>query len=211
MASQRVEAAFAYGNLMTFSPGMSAEEKGSILNVITVADMAASNTYDRDEFWSVWMHVYTQRLAAYGLQRTSFITPESRVLGHPDDWADELFQIVGSYGSGQLAQMVRRCFSAARLNRTVSAFFDHSAVAGKGRYLQLAPCEKTAAGEVVVLMCGVYLSFNTDAVHVGGKRVILHVKGGRYVLDRDVNQRRRDELARYLDNRLEHVLTRALV
>lgn len=211
MGSRNIEAAFVGNNLFTFFPGMTAEEKSDVQELVTYADITSSVKFDRTELWSSWMFDYTQRLVISGFKRTSFITPDSRVLGHADEWTNELFQIVGTHGSRNLVNMVKQCFSAASVNRSVKAFFDHSTVAGKGRFLQIVPCEKTPAGDIVILLCGINVSFNGDAVHNGGKRVILYVKGGRYVFDRTAYNKRREAVSLYLDNRMESLLTRVLI
>lgn len=211
MDSENIEAALVGNNLFAFFPGLTADEISDVQELVTYADLTSSVKFDKTELWSSWMFDYTQRLVINGFKRTSFITPDSRVLGRPDEWTDALFQIVGTYGSRNLVNMVKRCFSAAGVNQSVRLFFDQSSVAGKGRFLQLVPCEKTPKGDIVVLLCGINLSFNGDAVHNGGKRVILYVKGGRYVFDRTAYGKRRGAVSLYLDNRMDSLLTRVLI
>lgn len=207
MGQGNIDAAIIGNNLISFFPGMSAREKSDIQDVVTYADLSSSMKFDKQELWSSWIFNYRQRLETHGFKQTSFIVPDSKVLGSPNELGSEIFQIVGSHGSARLADMVKKAFSAARINDVVKVFFQQATVSDKGRFMQLVPCEKTASGDVVILFCGIYLSFSADALHADGKRVILYIRGGRYLFKSDVYASRRDAVSTYLDNRMDQILT----
>jgi hypothetical protein len=186
-------------SLVAFVPGMSEQERTDVLNVLLYAQLFASHSRDLEKDWHGWMHVYRNRLVARSFQRKSIIAGNSEVLSSVDDVVQATFKVIGPSASGQLIDLVRRSFDAMGIKQIAKAFFDGDVESGQLGSFQIVPCEKTASGEVSVLLCGLHLS--SDDYSQGRQRLIFHFKGGSYSFDNAAYATHRDSVSDYLRNK----------
>lgn len=186
-------------SLVAFVPGMSEQEQADLLNVLLYAQSFASHSRDLKSDWHGWMHVYRSRLAARSFKRISIIAGDSEVLGNADDLVQATFKVIGSSANGRLIDLVRRSFEVMGIHQIANAFFDGNIESGQLGSFQIVPCEKTASGEVSVLLCGLHLT--SDAYSQGRRRLIFHFKGGSYRFDNHAYAAHRDSVSDYLRNK----------
>lgn len=178
-------------NLVLFAPGISRQEKDDILDLLLYADYFASQAYRRQEFWKSWMDYYRNRLVRYGSTLKSQITKPPMVISDSHELDRATFAIVGSQGSVALADLVQTSFRALRVDQYARAFFESGRGAGNLGSFQIVPCEKTATGEVLILLCGLHISANTVTDIFGPRErtqrgMVLRLVGGTYAFKPDV-------------------------
>ncbi|WP_397450113.1 hypothetical protein [Pseudomonas sp. NA-150] len=188
-------------SLVAFFPGLSAQEKSDIQNVLLYAQSFASQTYDFERSWHSWMHYYRNRLEARGFQLQSLVTGDSEIISSVDDLARATFRVHGASASAQLADLVRRSVAAMGINRIVTAYFEGGIDSGNLGSFQIVPCEKTPSGDLTVLLCGLHLS--VDGYSAERRRLVFHFKGGSYRCDPGVYAAHRKSVSDYLRNNPE--------
>lgn len=56
-------------NLVSFIPGVPSESRADILDVLLLAEISASERYNREAEWKVWIEAYTAVLFDSGIER----------------------------------------------------------------------------------------------------------------------------------------------
>lgn len=193
-------------SVVAFVPGVSVQERADIEDVSLFAQLSASHSYDRQEHWSSWMHVYRARLEARGFQRISVVTGDSELLSSVDDLSTATFKIVGSAASRPLMDLVRRSFHSLGINQIAEAFFDQGGASANLGNFQITPCERSASGSMSVLLCGLRLS--SDDYSAGQPRLILHLKGGVYRFNEQAYAQHRASVTDYLKGKANAYIRR---
>lgn len=193
-------------SLVAFAPSVSAQERADIEDVLLFAQLSASHPYDKNEYWSSWMHVYRTQLETRGFQRISVITGDSELLSSVDDLSWATFKVVGSAASRPLIDLVRRSFGSLGISQIAKAFFDADSASTRLESFQIVPCEKSASGGISVLLFGLQLA--SDDYSAGQRRLILHFKGGVYQFDLEAFDKHRDSVSAYLSGKVGAYITR---
>lgn len=190
MINEKTNLAITGGNLVSFAAGLSVEEKEDILDLLAYADFFASQAWNRQEYWTSWIGYYRNRLENRGCQLRSPIVKEPMVVSDTLELDRITYEIAGVEGSEQLARLVENTFQAMRINDFAQDFFTSNV--GKGRLgaFQVVPCERNAAGEVLVLLCALHISANSQVTDLGfwtrsKQEMVLYIKGGVYSFSRD--------------------------
>lgn len=186
-------------SVVAFVPGVSAQERADIEDVLLFAQLSASHSYDKQKHWNSWLHVYRTRLEARGFQRKSVITGDSELLSSVDDLSRATFKVVGSAASRPLIDLVRRSFDNLGISQIAEAFFDADSASTRLGSFQIIPCEKSASDGIAVLLFGLQLA--SDDYSAGQRRLILHFKGGVYRFDPEAFDKHRDSVSAYLSGK----------
>jgi hypothetical protein len=193
-------------SVVAFVPGVSAQERADIEDVLLHAQLFASHSHDKNEYWSSWIHVYRTRLEARGFQRKSVITGDSELLSSVDDLFQATFKIVGSAASRPLVDLVRGSFHNLGVSQIAEAFFDGNIASTRLGSFQIIPCEKSASGAISLLLCG--LQLGSDGYTGGQRRLIFHFKGGVYQFDREAYAAHRASVSAYLHGKADAYVKR---
>lgn len=199
MPKEKAGVAIAGNNLVSFSAAMSSQEREDVLDLLLYADFFASQTYDRRVLWKSWLDYYRNRLVKYGCSLKCLIMREPVVITDPYDLDRLTFKIVGEEGSPELANLAQASFSAMRINQYAREFLEHGTGKGRAGGFQIVPCEKTADGEIEILLC----AFQANALEVvdegwfwdtSVRDLVFRVVGGAYAFSSDRYAPYRDEI-----------------
>ena len=183
-------------SLVAFGPGLVAQDKADIQDVLLDAQLFASHVYHFERQWTSWMTYYRSRLRARGLKRKSLVLDDSLLVASTDDLLQATFRITGTAGREQLGDLVRRSFSAMGVYEAAEAYFQRGIDTGHMGSFQIVPCVSSTTHESLLLLCGLHL--NIDEYSAGGRRLLFYFKGGSYVFDSNVYPSYREDVRRYL-------------
>lgn len=180
-----------------FFPGVSGQHRQDILDALLFAQLRAGHLYDFQRQWSSWVHNYRQHLESLGFRPRGVVTGDSLVIGRDDDLDRASFRIANPQVREHLAAQVREAFNTLGIKPVVTDFFrsEHLADVRLGSF-QVMPCMQTGSAELMTLLCS--LRLNVDDYAAGGRRLILHFKGGAYHFDALLFAARREQVRRYL-------------
>ncbi|WP_297844388.1 hypothetical protein [Pseudomonas sp.] len=199
MPGKKTRLAIAGNNLVSFSVGMSNQEKEDVLDLLLYADFFASQAYDRRLFWKNWLDYYRNRLVRHGCSLKSLIVRDPVVITDPHELDRLTFSIVGKEGSAELASMVQASFSAMRINQYAREFLQRGTGAGRVGSFQIVPCERTADGEIRIFLCALQVNA-LEVVDEGWfwktsvRDLVFRLVGGAYAFSSDRYAPSRNEI-----------------
>ncbi|MBI6854136.1 hypothetical protein YA0002_15270 [Pseudomonas cichorii] len=212
MSTNDIKAAYL-GNIdsvVAFLPGLSAQEKTDVQNILLYSQLFASQQYSFMSQWSSWMHYYRNRLEKMGFVCKSKIVKDSLLLTDMDDVEEATFGILGEPDYGKLSGLVRRSFDALGVHEKAEAFFEGDISYKRLASFQIVPCEKTLSNEIRIMLCSLHLSSDTYASE-GSNRLIFYFKGGSYVFNPAVYEAQRETVVEYLKGKAQATIRNARI
>lgn len=199
-------------NLISFLPGIDAQERADIQDCLLLAELCASDTFDRKRNWEGWINAYQQKLAAFGLSRTSAIDQKSSVFKKPEDFQRQASLLVARINSPRLADLVQASLQAMFNSEHAKVFFSSWFSAGRSESFQIVPCEKRESGQIHIVICGLQMTSITKPkpwsswismlpIWPFDYEMRLFLKGGGFVFDSARYAEHRDRVRNELQTR----------
>ncbi|MBX8576448.1 hypothetical protein [Pseudomonas cichorii] len=184
MTSQTFNALIAGSNIISFSSSVSVQARQDIADMLLYAEFFATQSYRPNEFWTSWLNYYRSSLVRSGCKLKSQIVKQPMVINDAEELDVISFDITGSVSVGNLLELTRRSFKAARLNQYAQHFFQYGSGSGAVGNFQVVPCEEVA-GEVHLLLCGLNASATVTSDSRGGdswikREMVVRLGGGVY-------------------------------
>ncbi|RMQ50565.1 hypothetical protein ALQ04_03832 [Pseudomonas cichorii] len=198
MKNQDFNALLVGNTIVSFSPGVSAQSREDIADLLMYADFFASQSYRPGEFWTSWLNYYRSSLVSSGCKLTSQIVKEPMFITSAEQLDSISFEIAGSVHVENLVELARRSFKAVRLNQYARYFFQYGAGTGTVGNFQVVPCEEVG-GQIHILLCGVHARSTATSDSRGGdswinREMIVRLGGGVYAFNSQVFASHRERI-----------------
>lgn len=193
-------------SVATFAAGMSKEEKQDVSDLLLQADIFASKTWDRKQYWKSWVDYHRNRMEKHGCTRQGVIINQPMFVASLAELDSPFILRMQGVHSLQLVEMVLAALNETGYYYFARAFLERGSENSHLGNFQVAPCFKNATGEVHILVCGLHVTGHID----GDRReLVLRLNGGEYLFstalfDHHREQVRRD-VARYASQRVKHI------
>lgn len=190
--------------LVSFTPQISPQDKQDIQDCLLYAELAASEKYDLGKLPKKWIDHYQGRLLKAGFGLRSVISSEPRKISTPWELQRYSFAITREAGSSRLAQLLCESYEALQLNSFARAFFNEQISTDKAGVFQVAPCEQTSAGEVILFLCGMHYTSTTTLRDFlfwteSDYEMVVQAVGGAFTFNRDLFAENRLGVHRKID------------
>lgn len=198
-------ALIAGSNLISFMGGVSRQEKKDVSDLLRYADFFAGQTYDRNEHWNSWIDYYRNRLNTYGCTLSSRILMTPMVITDPQELERIRVDVTGTTASASLGKLITKTFQQVRIDERARAYFQHGRGNSTLGTFQLVGCEKTDAGEILILLCALHANAYAEVDILGltervQRDIVMHFKGGVYTFDRNTYALNRQMISSKLRN-----------
>lgn len=144
-------------NLVSFLPGIDAQERADIQDCLLLAELCAFEAYDRKRNWEGWINAYQQKLVTCGLSRTSVIDQKSAVFNKSKDFQRQAALLVARITSPRLAELAKSSLQLMFNSEHAKDFFSSWFSVGRSESFQIVPCEKRESGQIHIVICGLQM------------------------------------------------------
>jgi hypothetical protein len=200
-------------NLASFAAGMSAQDRQDIKDCLLYAELRANEKYDRQTLWASWMNRYQRELVKLGFVLNGILVegPPIRIWT-ARDFNRVTFRTLEQAGSRRLVELAQVSFEAMKTSAHAKMFLASWFSSGRSESFQVVPCEKTADGDVQVMVCG--LNMITDVVVKGMffwkdiyPEMTIRINGGSFVLNPDAYAQHRERVRAQLGDDAQRYIT----
>jgi len=189
-------------NLVSFLPGISAQERQRILDCLLFCEFyAAKAVPDKKKEWERWIGMYQRMLPVTGfIQATALDAPSVKV-SNKKEFGRESVKLVSRISSRGLASAAEGALDDMLKSPHAQSFFSSWLKFDTGRSdsFQVIPCMKNRAGHIEIAVCGLQMITRTRLKKIPTGlwpftyEMTITVRGGVYAFDRtnyDVNRER---------------------
>lgn len=163
MANSPGDALLTGNNVVSFSDGMSEQEKSDILDCLNYAQAWADSKYHRRDAWSKWMREYQAVFYNNGFKLTGALGNDSLSITRPEDLLNVTRDAIRATGHPELSELAYSALQKTLTSQQAQAFFEDWFSASQSDNFQLVPCRKEAAGGIDVLICGIRMHTEAQA------------------------------------------------
>jgi len=195
-------------NLVSFLPGVSAENRADILDALLLAELIASERYNREKNWEQWMDAYRAVLVESGLTSRGSLSQRPVKVSNKQGFRREAAKLTQTITPAQLAVAARSAldemFNSDHARVFFSSWFNFNS--GRSDSLQIVPCERAASGEINLAVCGLQMvtriKVKVPVIFIPNwpiaYEMTLTLKGGGFVYKSDVYARHRERVQKEL-------------
>lgn len=197
-------AVIAGTHLIAF-PGLSAERKQDIIDLMMYADFYASQTWRREEQWTSWIQYYQAQLLTSGCKLRSAIVKPPMYITDASELDHVGIGITGTINVNNLLDLAQRSFKAARISQFARHFFEFGTASGSRSAFLMVPCERLDADDVSILLCGLHAKATINSESRGGdwrtnREMLVRLSGGVYSFSQQAYSERREVIRRRLND-----------
>lgn len=194
-------------SVATFAQDLCVQEKQDVSDLLLQADVFASMTWNRRQYWKSWADYHRNRMLKHGCEAYSLIITEPLFLTREEELQQSIrLNILDGDGSPRLPQMAEQSLVTAGYKEFALNFLRSGSEESFLGDFQVVPCTRTATGEVEIFVCGLHV---TGRVSGDKRELVLRLNGGSYLfsVERYAAHRAqvRRHLERYAAQRIRHV------
>ncbi|MCF7531891.1 hypothetical protein [Pseudomonas petrae] len=202
MAEARVDTLLTGQNLVTFSSGVSDQEKNDILDCLNYTEMRADRKFDRQHAWKRWIERYQAGLFNSGFKLGGVLESNVIRIQHRRELPEVVRSSIQSTGSPHLGVQGRSALEAMLRSSQVQSFFEDWFSTGRAEAFQVVPCRKASNGQIEVMVCGLNMLVETATkAWLTAPRLTMeiHVNGGSYLYDKKAFEPYREKVQSTLE------------
>jgi hypothetical protein len=198
-------------NLVSFIPGVPSESRADILDVLLLAELRASERFNREEEWQPWTEAYSRVLLDSGIERRSSLSPPPVKVSNESGFHRETARLVKGINPAQLATAAQAglddMFKSEHARHFFSSWFSFNS--GRSDSFQIVPCERAVSGEIHIAVCGLQMLTRTKLKPTNPffpqwpftYEMTLTLRGGGFVFDSAAYQPHRERVQQELLDR----------
>lgn len=199
-------------NLVTFTEGVTPQDRQDMLDLMVCAEMYATDQADQHVSPTRWLTCYQQKLLMHGCKIMSFVADDTFDAFTVAEAMDFKLRVASKDGDVVFVQMVKQGLAALKLEQKVARHLAQTSVpqrdSPKAVLCSVNPCYTDEHNRAFLCICGLVLSYEVQVRHgmltdTYTQYVTLSPNGGRYLFDRDVyathRQQIHDQTAAYFD------------
>lgn len=194
-------------NLVSFLPGISAEERSQILDCLLFAELYRARQYDREKQWERWIDAYLQTLPITGFTSTAGLNAGPVKVGNRNGFQREAGRIVTAIASRDLATAAQTAVDTMFQSPAAQKFFNDwlNFSSSRSDSFQVIPCQKNRSGQIEIAVCGMRMTTRTKpkTIPIGvwpfTYEMTLLLKGGSFSFDSttySINRKRIEQILR---------------
>lgn len=189
-------------SLVSFSPDVSADERGDILDCLTYTELRANERFDRRAFWREWLNRYQAGLYRNGFGLNGVLTSNTVTVNHYRELpnvAGELIQTASRETTNhrELARLARSALTAMLNSDQAQVFFHDGFRTERSESFQVVPCRKNDSGHIEVMVCGMQMITQTiegSWLQRASARMTVSVSGNAFLYSREAYEPYREKV-----------------
>lgn len=199
-------------NLVTFTQGVSPQDRQDMLDLMVCAEMYATDQVDQHVSPSTWLTFYQQKLLMHGCKIMSFVADDTFTAFSIEEVRAFELRVAAKDGDVLFPQMVKQGLVALNLEEKAVRHLAQLSVprrdSPKSVLCNVNPCYTDERNRAFLCICALVLSYEVQVKHgmltdTYTQYVTLSPNGGRYLFDREVyathRQQIHDQTAAYFD------------
>lgn len=206
-------------NLVSFVPAVSDENRADILDVLLLAELSASQRYNRVSQWAQWVEAYRGVLSSLGLAGRGSLLQSPVKVSNEKGFRRETSRLIQTISPPQLAKVAQSgldiMFSSAHARLFFSSWFNFKSA--RSDSFQIVPCHQTEAGEINIAVCGLQMITRTRPKRPIFFRPVLPawpfayemtvtLRGGGFVFNAKAYEQHRQQVRRQLQARADKAI-----
>jgi hypothetical protein len=152
--SSPLQASIVGSCLVSFSSDISVQDQQDIQDCFSYAELAANSRHSVEDSPKAWFDYYQSRMLKSGLKLIAIVPNSPIIVGSSHELTNAAFDVIGSVGSRQMAQLARRTYEALKVDDVAWDYFRGGVVNGGQSIIKFAPCERLSTGEIAVVLFG---------------------------------------------------------
>lgn len=207
MTGSQTDSLLTGSSLVSFSSGMSEQERSDILDCLNYSETRANKKYQRREAWSKWINQYQAGLFNNGFTLSGVLMDNTLTISKPADLVHATRDAIQTSGHLELSDLAYSALNRLLGSQQAQTFFQDWFSVSQSESLQVVPCRKEEGGGISVMVCG--LRMQTDVT--GGswfKRptsaMTISMDGGAYLYTAQGYAPYRDRVTRGLERYARH-------
>ena len=153
MASQP-DTLLSGNSLVSFSSGMSEQERSDILYCLNYSEARAYRKYHRLNAWPKWINQYQAGLFNNGFKLSGVLSSDDLVITQPRDLLFVARDAIQTTGHSELSDLAYFALDKLLSSQQAQTFFQDWFSVSQSEGLQVVPCRKEATGGIEVMVCG---------------------------------------------------------
>lgn len=202
-------------NLVTFTEGVSQQDRQDMLDLMVCAEMYATDQVDQHVSPGNWLTFYQQKLLMHGCKIMSFVAEDTFTAFSVDEVRAFELRVAAKDGDVVFANMVKQGLVALNLEEKAARHLAQSSVprrdSHKSVLCNVNPCYTDDRNRAFLCICALVLSYEVQVKHglitdTYTQYVTLSPSGGRYLFDRDVYATHREQIHQQTDGFFDQLI-----
>ncbi|MBC3951360.1 hypothetical protein [Pseudomonas folii] len=191
MKTDRSASLILGSNLVSFLPGISAEERSRTLDCLMFCELRANQAADRVKQWDRWIDTFQRMLPVTGFIQTAVLGGAPVKVSNKKRFQRESKKIVGRINSPSLGKAAEDALNTMFESPQAQSFFSSwlNFSSGRSDSFQIIPCMKSHTGHIEIAICGLQMITRTKLkpIPVGPwpftYEMTLTLRGGCYAFE----------------------------
>ena len=170
-------------SLISFSSGMSEQERIDILDCLNYSEIRADRKSDSRQAWRRWINHYQAGLFNNGFELSGALAYNVVAITERRELLDVARTAIQASGHNELSDLAHTALNTLLQSQQVQTFFEGSFSVGQRESFQVVPCRKDATGAIDVMVCGLQMQTEvTDGSWLERSQSLMTVRmdGGAY-------------------------------
>jgi len=170
-------------SLVSFSSGMSEQERVDILDCLNYSETRADRKSDRSQAWRKWINSYQAGLFNNGFELSGALAYNVIAITERRELLDVARTAIQASGNTELSDLAHAALSTLLQSQQAQDFFENWLSVGSSESFQVVPCHKDATGAIDVMVCGMQMQTGvTDGSWLKRPQSLMTVRmdGGAY-------------------------------
>lgn len=202
-------------NLVTFTEGVSQQDRQDMLDLMVYAEMYATRQVDQHACPGDWLTFYQQKLLMHGCKIMSFVADDTFTAFSVEQVRAFELRVAAKDGDVLFPEMVKQGLVALNLEEKAARHLAQSSVprrdALKSVLCNVNPCYTDERNRTFLCICALVLSYEVQVKHglitdTYTQYVTLSPGGGRYLFDRDVYAMHRQQVHAQTDGFFDQLI-----
>ncbi|EPJ79631.1 hypothetical protein CFII64_20473 [Pseudomonas sp. CFII64] len=148
-------------SLVSFSSGMSEQERNDILDCLNYSELRADGKSDRRQAWRKWINHYQAGLFKSGFELSGALSSNIVAITERRELLDVARDAIQGSGHRELSELAHSALNTFLRSQQVEAFFQNGFSVSQNESFQVVPCCRVATGAIDVMVCGIHMQRDT--------------------------------------------------
>ena len=177
-------------NLVSFHSNITMSVRDDIKDCLLLAQLRASEQFDSERYWPQWVDAYRRTLISVGSNLSEVIDRPQVKVKTQKYFQVEAAKLVASMPSPSLSVAANDALDAMYQSAHAKTFYESWFSSGRSDSFQIIPCEKTHAGDIDIMLCGLQMTTRTKVTDIRpvffpiwpfSYELTLLLRGGRFL------------------------------
>jgi len=148
-------------SLVSFSSGMSEQERNDILDCLNYSELRATRKSDRRQAWRKWINYYQAGLFNSGFELSGALNYNMVAITERQELLEVARNAIQTSGHAELSELAHKALNTLLRSQQVEAFFQNGFSVSQSENFQVVPCRRVSTGAIDVMVCGIHMQRDT--------------------------------------------------